>query len=166
MDEVSSNAELFELLRQLAIVSAALNHQPLNREELLATRTVLLEAALGMGFAVSLDQQRRLCERLLTNFGPPEVENATRDHEEIFAWATEHDAVPAEVRRPTFDHQPTALRFLSGEAKSGTPELCPISWEDFFARFDLMRLAVVFDYDVGDYEFVADPVRPNKIADA
>ncbi len=162
----SSSADLFELLRQLAMVSAALNHDPLNREELLARRTVLLEAALGMGFAISPEQQRRLCERLLANSDPAQGEEATKDHDEIFAWAMEHDAVPAEVRRPTFDHQPTALRFLSGEAKSGTPELCPISWEDFFARFDLMRLAVVFDHEMGDYEFVADPVRPNRTPDA
>lgn len=69
----------------------------------------------------------------------------TADHREIRRWAERHDAVPAEIRLYKFDSQPSVLHFLFGPAKGGTAELRPISWEDFFARFDLMGLAMVFD---------------------
>ncbi len=69
----------------------------------------------------------------------------TSDHGEIFAWAHKHDAVPAEVRPRIFDSEPAILHFLFGSAKAGLPEIRPISWESFFAQFDLMGLAMVYD---------------------
>ena len=69
----------------------------------------------------------------------------TRDHAEIRRWAARHDAVPAEVPPIKFDGKPTMLHFLMGAAKEGTPELHPISWESFFAEFDLLGLALAYD---------------------
>ncbi len=69
----------------------------------------------------------------------------TCDHDQILAWAAKHDAVPAEVIPRKCDSEPAILHFLFGSAKGGLPEIEPISWESFFARFDLMRLAMVFD---------------------
>ena len=68
----------------------------------------------------------------------------TRDHERIRNWAARHGAVPAEIRRLKFDGDPSILYFLFGNAASGTPELLPISWEDFFARFDLLGLSMAW----------------------
>ena len=78
----------------------------------------------------------------------------TRDHEEIRRWAEAHDGVPAEVIPYIFDSQPSILHFLFGSAKTGTPELRPISWEDFFTRLDLLGLAVAFDEEFPIYEVV------------
>ena len=78
----------------------------------------------------------------------------TRDHSEIRRWAEAHDAVPAEVLTLKFDGEPTTLHFLRGDAKDGTPELRPISWEDFFARFDLLELSMAFDDESGRFNIV------------
>ncbi len=69
----------------------------------------------------------------------------TTDHGEILAWATRHHAVPAEVLVLKFDGQPSILRFLFGNAHRGTPDIRPIGWDDFFARFDVLGLALVYD---------------------
>ena len=82
----------------------------------------------------------------------------TSDHGSILQWATRHNAVPAEVRRQIFDSQPSVLRFLFDEARNGTPELKPISWDDFFARFDLLGLSIVLD-DAPGFEFL-EPEPP------
>jgi len=78
----------------------------------------------------------------------------TRDHAEIRRWAAAHDAVPAEIVPLKFDGEPTILHFLFGDARVGTPELRPITWEDFFARFDVMELSLAFDDDSGDFHIV------------
>ena len=77
----------------------------------------------------------------------------TRDHEEIRRWAATYNAVPAEVRQFKHDGEPSRLRFLFGHATTGTPELRPISWEDFFARFDLMELEIAL-YDAPEFEII------------
>ncbi len=78
----------------------------------------------------------------------------TRNHDEIRRWATRHDAVPAEVRIIKFDGEPAVLHFLLGEAREGTPELRPIDWEDFFARFDLLDLGFAYDDDSSQFAIV------------
>lgn len=79
----------------------------------------------------------------------------TSDHGEIFAWASRHDAVPAEVIPRVFDSEPAILHFLFGKAKAGLPEIKPISWESFFAQFDLLGLVMVFD-DSPTFEILQD----------
>ena len=69
----------------------------------------------------------------------------TCDHGEILAWAQRQGAVPAEVVPRKFDSEPSIMHFLFGRETAGTPEIHPITWEDFFARFDLLGLQIVFD---------------------
>ena len=83
----------------------------------------------------------------------------TSDHEVIVAWAKKHEAVPAEVTPRKFDSEPAILHFLFGKAKTGLPEIVPISWESFFAQFDLMGLVMVFD-DTPTFEILHDD-RPS-----
>jgi hypothetical protein len=78
----------------------------------------------------------------------------TRDHNVIRSWVEKHDGVAAEVIPFKFDGEPTILHFLFGEAKAGTPELRPISWDDFFARFDLLGLSLAFDDETPRYQLV------------
>ncbi len=82
-----------------------------------------------------------------------EFQEPTADHDKILDWAKRHHAIPAEVRTLKFDSQPSVLRFLFNELRSGTPDLRPITWEDFFARFDLLNLSVLLDEAPG-FEFV------------
>ena len=78
----------------------------------------------------------------------------TRDHDEIRQWADRFGAVPAEIKPRKFDGQPSILYFLFGEAGQGTPELQPISWESFFAQFDLLRLAFAYDAETPRFNIV------------
>ena len=78
----------------------------------------------------------------------------TNDHDIIQHWAKRFGAVPAERKVFTFDSEPALLHFLFGAAKAGTPELRPITWEDFFARFDLLGLSVALDNESPDFDIV------------
>ncbi len=41
-----------------------------------------------------------------------------------------------------------------GDAKTGTPEIRPISWESFFAQFDLLELSFAFDQQSKQFNLV------------
>ena len=83
----------------------------------------------------------------------------TSEHAAIAAWASKHDAVPAEITPRVFDGEPAILHFLFGGAKTGLPEIVPITWESFFAQFDVMGLMMVFD-DTPTFEILHDD-RPS-----
>ena len=67
----------------------------------------------------------------------------TTEHGEIRRWAEETGASPVELSQQTFDCKPTMLSFIFGDA--GDENIRPISWESFFASFDLLGLALVYD---------------------
>ena len=79
----------------------------------------------------------------------------TANHGDILAWALRHGGVPAEVNPMKFDSEPSVLRFLFEGLTAGTPEIRPIGWDEFFAKFDLMGLKMVFD-DSPDFEILQD----------
>jgi hypothetical protein len=85
----------------------------------------------------------------------------TSDHEEIRLWATMTKARPAEVSPRVFDGQPAVLRFLFDKAPKDETDMHPISWESFFAMFDLMGLALVYDRN-GSYELLKVEDRPRE----
>lgn len=68
----------------------------------------------------------------------------TTDHEEIRRWANTVGAKPAEVSPNIFDGEPAILRFVFGSVLAGA-EFRVISWDNFFALFDAMGLALVYD---------------------
>ena len=87
----------------------------------------------------------------------------TRNHKIIRQWALDHDAVPAEITPLKFDSIPAILTFLLGKARDGTPEIHPISWDSFFAQFDLLGLAFAFDvnslrFDLVQIEKPSEPI--------
>ncbi len=72
-------------------------------------------------------------------FGP------TTDHKEIRRWAALNNAVPVRISTLVFDGEPAKVgfRFLNGSR--GEPEFTPITWESFFALFDVLELSFVYD---------------------
>ena len=76
----------------------------------------------------------------------------TTNHDEILRWADSRGAVPAEIHPLKFDGEPAVLSFLFGDLGAQAGELAVISWEQFFALFDLMGLSLVYD-DV-EYELL------------
>ena len=80
----------------------------------------------------------------------------TRVHWRIQVWALEQGAVPAQVRRLKLDGEPATLTFLFGEAKAAIPDVYPISWDSFFAQFDLQELSMSFDDKAQEFAIVKE----------
>ncbi len=89
----------------------------------------------------------------------------TSDHAEIRRWAQKQHATPAEVRPFVFDSMPSIMRFLfKADGTAGTSELQPITWESFFARFDLLHLVLVYDSDKPDFTILQDYEGHHQLA--
>ncbi len=67
------------------------------------------------------------------------------DHDEIRQWAVSCKAVPAEVSPDQHDGKSPILQFMFLDGSLNRPELTPISWEDFFAKFDLLGFALAYE---------------------
>ena len=83
----------------------------------------------------------------------------TTDHQEILQWARTHDAVPAEIHPRKFDGEPAVLSFLFGKAVKQTDGLQAITWEQFFALFDLLGLSLVY-YGGREFELLRIEAKP------
>ena len=68
------------------------------------------------------------------------------DHAEIRRWAASCRAVPAEISGKQETPFP-ALRFMFLDGSANQPQLTPIAWEDFLAKFDLLGLVLLCDDD-------------------
>jgi hypothetical protein len=83
--------------------------------------------------------------------------NQTTDHETIRRWAEERGGRPATVKATESGGEPGVLRFDFGDQDEG---LEPISWEEFFQKFDEQGLAMVYQDETKDgqksrfYKFV------------
>jgi hypothetical protein len=69
------------------------------------------------------------------------------DHDEIRQWAALCQAVPAEVSAGEQDSQLPSLRFMFLDGSPNQPQLTPIAWEDFLAKFDLLGLVLLCEDD-------------------
>ena len=65
------------------------------------------------------------------------------DHHAIRQWAESWQAVPAQRRPRKFDGEPAILTFLFGGKQELMEDVAEITWDHFFALFDLMGLAMV-----------------------
>ncbi len=66
----------------------------------------------------------------------------TTDHEEIRRWAEEREGRPASVRG-TGSGDDVGLLRIDFPGGAGEDKLEPISWEEFFEKFDEKKLAFV-----------------------
>ena len=78
----------------------------------------------------------------------------TRDHGQIREWAERHEAVPAQVRRLKFDGEPAILTFVFGDPDLTKPEVYAVTWEMFFAQFDLLKLSMAWDEESTQFSIV------------
>lgn len=69
------------------------------------------------------------------------------DHAEIRQWAALCRAVPAQVSAGERDSRLPALRFMFLDGSPNQPQLIPISWEDFLAKFDSLGLVLLCEDD-------------------
>ena len=67
---------------------------------------------------------------------------ALTDHDEIRQWAEKQGGTPARVKRTGGGDDPGILR-IDFPGYSGEQSLEPISWEEFFEKFDERNLALL-----------------------
>ena len=67
----------------------------------------------------------------------------TTDHDEIRQWVEQHDGRPAQVRGTEGRDEVGVLR-VDFPGGSGEGDLQPISWDDWFAKFDESDLAFLY----------------------
>jgi hypothetical protein len=79
------------------------------------------------------------------------LSKTTRDHEVIRQWAEERGGEPAHVKGTGGKDDPGILR-IDFPGYSGERKLDPISWEEFFEKFDEQSLAFVYQDVTSDGE--------------
>jgi hypothetical protein len=67
----------------------------------------------------------------------------TTDHDEIRHWVEEHDGTPVTVRG-TEHGDPAGVLRIDFPGGAGEDRLEPISWEDWFEKFDEEGLAFLY----------------------
>jgi hypothetical protein len=67
----------------------------------------------------------------------------TRDHEEIRRWVEDHGGVPASVRG-TEDNGGAGVLRIDFPGGTGEDQLEPISWDDWFKKFDEQDLSFLY----------------------
>lgn len=67
----------------------------------------------------------------------------TRDHEEIRRWVEAHDGTPASVRGTEEGDEAGVLR-IDFPGGAGEPELQPITWDEWFDKFDEQDLTFLY----------------------
>lgn len=67
----------------------------------------------------------------------------TTDHDEIRRWVEENDGTPASVRGTEEGGEPGVLR-IDFPGGAGEEQLEPISWEDWFEKFEDAGLAFLY----------------------
>lgn len=83
---------------------------------------------------------------------------ATIDHDEIRRWVEAHGGKPAVVKRTARGSQAGILR-VDFPGYSGEKSLEPLSWDDWFARFERANLAFLYQDETGS----GRPSRFNKL---
>jgi hypothetical protein len=75
----------------------------------------------------------------------------TTDHDFIRSWAEERGATPAAVKGTGDDEDPGIIR-LDFPGYSGEGKLEPISWEEWFVKFDENGLALLYQEETAEGE--------------
>jgi hypothetical protein len=71
------------------------------------------------------------------------ISKTTTDHDEIRRWVEEHGGRPAAVRGTGDGDDPGVLR-IDFPGGAGEEELEPISWDQWFEKFDESGLALLY----------------------
>jgi hypothetical protein len=76
----------------------------------------------------------------------------TTDHDEIRRWAEERGGKPATVEDTAKSGEKAGLLRIDFPTGAGSPPLEPISWDDFFEKFDEAELAMVYQDETAEGE--------------
>jgi hypothetical protein len=84
------------------------------------------------------------------------------NHDEIRTWAASCQAVPAEVSPGREDEPLPIIRFMFLDGSPNQPELTPISWEDFFSKFDRLGLVLLCEDNASGESVKAYDLQPSE----
>jgi hypothetical protein len=76
----------------------------------------------------------------------------TTDHDEIRRWVEERGGKPASIAGTAKGKEEAGLLRIDFPGGAANPPLEPISWEDFFDKFDRENLAMVYQEEKADGE--------------
>jgi len=79
------------------------------------------------------------------------IAGPTINHLEIRNWADINKIVPIETLPHVVDHEPAVLQLVPAHHLAERANFRLIEWDEFFARFDLLNLAFVYDDDNSGY---------------
>jgi hypothetical protein len=79
------------------------------------------------------------------------IAGPTTDHNEIQRWAAKHKAVPAEILPQNLDHEPLVLRIILPQMADDRKDIRVLTWDEFFAKFDVLGLTFVYDDNNSGY---------------
>lgn len=91
----------------------------------------------------------------------------TSDHIEIRRWAHLHGAHPAERLPNRVDSEEPVLALIFHRGSKTPDNVIPISWEEFFERFDRLGLSFVGTADMDqvsrEYKLLYDPAEGESL---
>jgi hypothetical protein len=76
----------------------------------------------------------------------------TTDHDEIRTWVEARGGQPATVAETERSGEHAGLLRIDFPTGAGNPPLKPISWDDFFEKFDESELAMVYQEETAKGE--------------
>ncbi|OAI51582.1 hypothetical protein AYO47_07005 [Planctomyces sp. SCGC AG-212-M04] len=76
----------------------------------------------------------------------------TTDHDEIRRWAEARGGKPTSIEGTERKGEEAGLLRIDFPAGAGDPPLEPISWKDFFEKFDKEKLAMVYQEEKANGE--------------
>lgn len=74
----------------------------------------------------------------------------TTDHDEIRRWVEEHGGRPATIADTQHGREEAGLLRIDFPGGAGDPPLEPITWEQFFEKFDESKLAFLYQQEKAD----------------
>jgi hypothetical protein len=78
--------------------------------------------------------------------------HTTTDHDEIRRWAEERGGTPSAVKGTSRRKQDVGMIRIDFPGYSGAGKLEPISWDEWFQKFDESKLALVLQDETSDGE--------------
>jgi hypothetical protein len=76
----------------------------------------------------------------------------TTDHDEIQRWAEKRGGRPSTIAGTTKKGEDAGLLRIDFPTGASNPPLEPISWDEFFAKFDQEKLALIYQDETADGE--------------
>jgi hypothetical protein len=76
----------------------------------------------------------------------------TTDHDEIRRWVEARGGKPCSIEGTERKGEEAGLLRIDFPTGAGDPPLGPVSWEDFFEKFDKEKLAMIYQEEKADGE--------------